>query len=58
MELLDYVTREKTKKQKTPQFFPVKLKSAATIQSVSSKNSQDVSHAHPHPREHALLRVR
>jgi hypothetical protein len=30
MELLDDVTREKTKK--TPQFFPVKLKAAATIQ--------------------------
>jgi len=32
MELLDDVRREKTEKTKTPQFFPVKLKAAATIQ--------------------------
>jgi hypothetical protein len=31
MELLDYETREKTKKN-TTKFFPVKLKAAATIQ--------------------------
>jgi hypothetical protein len=58
MGLLDDMRREKTKKTKKPQFFPVKLKAAATIKRLSSKNSQDVSHAHPHPREHALLRVR
>jgi hypothetical protein len=56
MELLDDVRREKKKKHN--KIFPVKLKAAATIQRLSSKNSQDVSHAHPHAREHAFLRVR